>query len=221
MPITMQCDKSAEGATDVSKLHGYPEGQVIVRTIYAGCVLDKWERNGYDDSDFFALVWNEETQATEVIEYATTRGWTYANGATIDATPEVIAKATAYKIKQATAKYVRSSMDEALEPSKGKVCRVVKGRKVAKGSVVTVLGEPQRSVFGYNNETFNVLVRLADGSMLKTNVKNLEVTNPEQYHMTEAAAAQQAERAVKNSNWRSMPYIGISKRLANALARVL
>lgn len=221
MSIIMQCDKNAPGATDVSAQHGYPAGQVIVRTSHAGCVLDKWERNGYDDSDFFALVWNEETQATEVIEYATTRGWTYANGATIDATPEVIAKANAYKIKQATASYLRSSMDDACEPAKGKVCQVTKGRKIAKGSMVTIIGDPQRSVFGYNNEVYNVLVRLADGTMLKTNVTNLEVVNPEQYHMTEAAAAKEAARAVKNSNWRSMPYIGMSKRMSRALARVL
>ena len=44
-------------------------------------------------SDFYAVVWTGERLTS--VEYATTRGWTYANGATIDATDEVKAAAAA------------------------------------------------------------------------------------------------------------------------------
>ena len=27
---------------------------------YEGCVLDWYEHNGYDDSDWYAICWNEE-----------------------------------------------------------------------------------------------------------------------------------------------------------------
>lgn len=58
-----------------------------------GLVLDIYEHNGYDDSDFYALVWNEKEQKIDHVEYATTRGWSYPCNAWIDATPEVIEKA--------------------------------------------------------------------------------------------------------------------------------
>jgi len=64
---------------------------------FVGCVLSLREKNGYDDSDFFARVWDEEKQNVHEVMYATTRGWTYKNGATIDATDDVKAKAEAWE----------------------------------------------------------------------------------------------------------------------------
>lgn len=95
MAITMQCDKEAQGA--------YPAKytkDVWLQDTYQGCVIRTWERNGYDDSDFLALVWDEQEQKAFSIEYASTRGWSYCNGATVDATAEVIAKADAYLAKK-------------------------------------------------------------------------------------------------------------------------
>ena len=54
---------------------------------YVGAVLETYERNGYDDSDFLAVVWDGEQVTTR--EYASTRGWTYHNAASVDATPQV------------------------------------------------------------------------------------------------------------------------------------
>lgn len=63
---------------------------------YIGRVLTEYEKNGYNDSDFFAIVWDDETDTIKTIEYGSTRhGGSY--GCDIDATPEVIAKAKAYK----------------------------------------------------------------------------------------------------------------------------
>lgn len=32
---------------------------------YEGCVLDWYEHNGYDDSDWYAICWNEEKQTID------------------------------------------------------------------------------------------------------------------------------------------------------------
>ena len=73
-------------------------GKFYIEEYFVGCVLSLHENNHYDDSDFYAVVWNEETQALENNYYDSTR---YASNqyATIDATPEVRAKAEAYKLK--------------------------------------------------------------------------------------------------------------------------
>jgi hypothetical protein len=62
---------------------------------YKCAVLATRERNYYDDSDFYAIVWDEEKQCVHDVEYATTR---FGGGgdAWVDATPEVIEKAKAY-----------------------------------------------------------------------------------------------------------------------------
>ena len=62
---------------------------------YDGAVLATRERNYYNDSDFYAIVWDEEKQVVKSVEYATTR---FGGGgdAGVDATPEVIEKAKAY-----------------------------------------------------------------------------------------------------------------------------
>lgn len=72
---------------------------LYMKTTHIGQVIEIGERNYYDDSDFFARVWDGENISE--IEYATTRGWTYPNNAWIDATPEVIAEVKTYREKKA------------------------------------------------------------------------------------------------------------------------
>lgn len=108
---------------------------LYMKTSHVGLVLSLRERNGYDDSDFYALVWNPEKGAPEEIEYASTRGWTYPNGAAVDATPEVQAAYQAY-LDARHAEYVaRVNAEEAKKPTKGKTVKVVRGRKVKPGIV--------------------------------------------------------------------------------------
>ena len=93
MAITIDCQESAQGAYQVT-CNGYT---LWVKDIYKGCVLRKWEHNGYDDSDFYADVWDEAEQRVKSIEYATTRFWTYHLGAVVDATPEARGCAEAWE----------------------------------------------------------------------------------------------------------------------------
>lgn len=63
---------------------------------YQGAVISLYERNQYHDSDFFAIVWDQNSQSVRSVEYGTTR---FGSGgyADIDATPEVISMAKKYK----------------------------------------------------------------------------------------------------------------------------
>lgn len=101
------------------------ESKVTWDVTYEGCVLQIFERNGYDDSDFYAIVWDETDQCTKDVCYATTRGWTYANGAEVDATPEVLAAAQAWMrslwLRDARAENVARS----LRPAIGKEVRIL------------------------------------------------------------------------------------------------
>lgn len=220
--ITTMCNAETPGARDItaewrnSFAEGYQDRKLFVHDTYKGCVLDTYERNMHDDSDFYALVWDEETQSVKSIEYATTRAWTYPNHAEVDATPEVQAKALEHYVKSGAAGLVRNSETEAKKPAKGKTCRVVKGRKIAKGLIVKVIGSPVKSTYGYHSSVYNVLVQLPDNSMVHTNVENLEVLNPEQYYLSEADALLKARETVRllQGNYRSMGYIGIPASIA-------
>jgi hypothetical protein len=90
----------------VNKLHADEAHEVT----FEGCVLRTGEHNWHDDSDFYALVWDEEQGKVREIEYATTRGWTYHNSAKVDATPEARAKAVAWQAAQLFELYVEKAV---------------------------------------------------------------------------------------------------------------
>lgn len=70
---------------------------IILVETHQGLCLREREMNGYDDSDFYMLVWNEEKGEPEEICFASTRGWTYPCCASrVDATEEVRAKHAAW-----------------------------------------------------------------------------------------------------------------------------
>lgn len=69
---------------------------------HVGLCLSQYERNGYDDSDFYMVVWNPEKSEPETIMFASTRGWSYPSYASyVDATDEVKAAYAAYQARQA------------------------------------------------------------------------------------------------------------------------
>lgn len=67
---------------------------------YDGMVLDTFERNMYDDSDFYAIVWDEAEGKLKSVEYATTRGWTYHNRAVVDADEALREVVRAYLVER-------------------------------------------------------------------------------------------------------------------------
>lgn len=102
--------------------------------IYAGCVLDTYEHNGYDDSDWYAVCWDEEKGRIVEVEYDTTRagrgGW-----ARIDATDKVLRKVYRYYHR-----ICKDVFDRIFNPRQAKAVRkgdtvaVVRGRKVPRGA---------------------------------------------------------------------------------------
>ena len=109
---------------------------------YQGKVIREYERNGYDDSDFYAVVWDEEKQEPRHIQWATTRGWTYACGCVVDATPDVIEKYNAWCKRRDHAWAEYRKQERKYIPAKGKTIRSTTRRGKAKGKqgLVTWVG---------------------------------------------------------------------------------
>lgn len=110
---------------------------------YEGAVLAVYEANGYDDSDFYAVVWDAQAGCVRDVEYATTRGWTYHNGAAVDATAQVREAAMDwYRVRWIDATITRAHAD-AVKPAKGRVVRslTTRGKNVGLVGEVRWIGE--------------------------------------------------------------------------------
>ena len=141
---------------------------------HVGLVVNLYERNGYSDSDFFAVVINPETLETKDICYATTRGWTYNNGASIDAPAELIQrwqdKKDAARIAAALAAQAADEVAKAQIPYCGnRVAVVSKRSKLPCGMVGTVIyfersayAKPERKRFGGIREAARLLADLSN-----------------------------------------------------------
>lgn len=173
------------------KGYGSPEREPVVYEVtYEGAVLSLGERNYHDDSDFFARVWDGEKIIN--VEYATTRSWTYANGATIDATPEVIAAASEWQRKVLVSDLLAQSAAKARAIETGKAVVVVKGRKVPIGTEGIVFW---KGIDKFKSNHYSTAYRIgfkdAEGETHWTAESNVEVIAPESYEITaEEAEAQ-------------------------------
>jgi hypothetical protein len=167
-----------------------------MRTTHVGLVLDTGEINGYDDSDFYAVVWNPAEKKIERVTYASTRGWTYPNGAAIDATPEVRQEADAFlkagRREAALAAWRAKNKADARSPIKGRVVVVARGRKVPLGTEGVVIWK------GAGHYGERVGVKDAAGTVHWTAAKNVDVVNPEQFEAPDADGVAYAERV---SDW--------------------
>jgi hypothetical protein len=145
MPVIMMTNENNPNAVKTT----YGDTVVYMETTYVGCVLSTYENNGYDDSDFYANVWDEAGQCVKSIQYATTRGWTYPNYATVDATPEVKEKALAYKKRKFAEWEAQKAEREAECATKGREVTV----KVSKGKNKHLDGQTG-SVFWFGEDQY-------------------------------------------------------------------
>jgi hypothetical protein len=185
---------------------------------HIGLCLEEYERNGSNDSDFYMIVWNPETQKTETIEYASTRGWTYPCLASkVDATEETKTAATEY----ARACYLSSSFatnrTTARTPVHGRKVKVIKGytnkgTKVAVGTEGDIFWTGQSKNFSgsrwFRPEPM-IGLRALDGTRTFTKAANVEVLNPEQFEKPVTELVADAAKFVPY-NWRSMGYMGLA-----------
>jgi hypothetical protein len=123
-----------------------------------GCVVTTRERNGYDDSDFYAIYWDPEAKRLNEVEYATTRFATDGNSAYADAKDgpywdEIQAWLRNFNVKQIREAEIARWQQEAYYsclPQKGAKVKVVKGRKVPKGTEGIVFWTGERQRYGWD-----------------------------------------------------------------------
>jgi len=184
--------ETATMETPKAKVHDYDRD-------FTGYVLGIDERNGYSDSDFFAIVWDEEQQCVRTIDDGTTRFAAPPKYHGPSATPEVWAKAAAWWASKVGPKLAKETiLSQRMVIDIGSEVEVVKGRKVAKGTKGEVVwkGKDQfyRS-YGYKGtmyalpaRAYRIGLRLLDGSRVYTsmdNVTKLGVIQPTEAEISE------------------------------------
>lgn len=110
---------------------------LYMETTWIGRVLETREWNTYHDSDFYAVVWDDDLNdgagGTRRVEYATTRFWTYPNNAWVDATEEILEKYEKLLAKQRRAFHREKLARQRDAVEKDRTVEVVKGRKYEHG----------------------------------------------------------------------------------------
>jgi hypothetical protein len=129
---------------------------------YVGRVLETYEENGYNDSDFYAVVWDDETNSLIHKQFATTRFYSNGYGAKIDATPEIIEKATAERKTRFLKSAIEKDEETAKTVAKGKMVEINRGRK-NRGIIGEVfwVGNPEKFSY-YAKEHRSVGIKLDD-----------------------------------------------------------
>jgi hypothetical protein len=157
-------------------------GEEFYEITHAGHVLRLGEYNWHDDSDFYALVWDEEAGRPREVTYASTRGWTYNNGAAVDATPEVRAAYDAYRARVIAENAAAAEAVQARVPYVGRHVTVTEGRKVPVGTEGTIFwygpdkyARRQYRVFDDGRAGYRVGLKTADGEKFFTAATNVEV----------------------------------------------
>ena len=159
---------------------------------YEGAVLATFEKNGYDDSDFFAVVWDDEKQTVTTTQYATTRGWTYPNNAVVDATDEVVAKVEEWARGRLFERMRDADRAQARRVEVGRLVRLVKGRpKFRNGEKVTIGTEGYVAVMQEGQWGPRLKLRIGD-EQIWTALGNVEVVDPEQYFTDETELRERA-----------------------------
>lgn len=226
MAVTRMVETIRDGGAWVctenqSLFSGYPlnpDSTAVIERTYDGCVLDTYERNGYDDSDFYAVVWDRAERRLRTVQYATTRGWTYLNGAAVDATEDVLAEAedalrASYLERMRREDEAASRRVEAnVEVRLARTIRRRNGRRALqegeRAMVLSVEDSPFRTYYrnGYNRAGTDLRARVMfreDGERWYLSVRDLEVLDPDARRATEEDLAERAERAARQRSWRS------------------
>ena len=167
---------------------------------YEGCVLDWYENNGYDDSDWYAFCWNEEKQTIDKVLFDTTR-CACSGRAEIDATPEVLRKVYHYwKTLGKSLFDGRTNRMQAMKIHVGDTVRVIAGRKFKKGSVGKVFwcGTCRNPYSGCTEERIGIEV---DGNRQFINESQAELIGWEARLQT----GKERKRQIRNFAVNSMP----------------
>ena len=135
---------------------------IETKETYVGRVLETYEENGYHDSDFYAVVWDDETNSLIHKQFSTTRFYSNGYGAKIDATPEIIEKATTERKNRFLKSGIEADEETAKSIVKGKMVEINRGRK-NRGIIGEVfwVGNPEKFSY-YAKEHRSVGIKLDD-----------------------------------------------------------
>jgi len=135
---------------------------IETKETYTERVLEVYEDNGYNDSDFYAVVWDDEQNCILHKQYATTRFYSEGYGAKVDATPEIIEKANAEKAKYFLKFAIENDLENAKSVKIGKRVEITRGRK-NRGTIGEVfwVGRPEK--FSYHSKEYRTIgIKLND-----------------------------------------------------------
>ena len=163
--------------------------------LYAGATLTTREANYHDDSDFFAVVWDEAQQMVTRVCYATTRCWTYDASATPDATPEVLGKVEAYCLDAVFKLLKENNRDRASRVAIHKLVRSISKRS-KKFPIGTEGFTNDPYVDAYGNTVADI--DLTDGTRVYgVGVGMMEVVAPEQYYLSDETLMKEAQDIIE------------------------
>lgn len=168
---------------------------------YIGQVLYTFERNGHDDSDFMALVF---TDKPAVIQYGTTRFWTYHNSAKVDATAAVQTEAREYYYNSIVETEIRYDTMKQLFPVKGDTVKSLTSRGKNAGIVGTVMWIGEDGFKSTRHVTYHrVGIKVEGEDKLRyLPIERVERTEPRPVD-TDAIKAR-ARSFADNANWQSL-----------------
>jgi hypothetical protein len=170
---------------------------------HTGLVLSTYERNGINDSDFVAIVWNPDTHAIDHITYDSTSYGGYGK-ATVDATPDVIAEAEKALAARIAETDLAQARKDATTPVKGRLVRstTTRGKNVGAEGIVMWRGE-KRSRYGTWSYGYRVGIKVSGESRLRyLDETSVEVIEPPA--VDESAIIQRAAQAARRHQW-AMP----------------
>lgn len=168
---------------------------------YVGCVIDKYEHNGYDDSDWYAICWDEEEGKVIEIEYDTTRA-TGGGWAEIDATEEVLRKVYRYYYNLCRYEFDRFyNKRQAKEVQVGDIVKVVRGKKISKGTIGEVFWRGKRENY-YTHRTEDRVGIIIDNERVFLSTEYVEVVGWE----NRLIHGVERKRRIRNEAMRKMPY---------------
>jgi hypothetical protein len=163
--------------------HERDDTKNAILTTYEGKVLARYEKNGYHDSDFYAIVETDEPGKFTTVCYASTRGWTYLNGAIVDATPDVVERYEAFRKDIRDDAIAAREARQKLVLAKDLPVRVIKGKNKDLEGVIGWLGEDQYkrrrdySGFGLKSiDQFRIGIRVeGQKKLVFLNAQNVEI----------------------------------------------
>lgn len=150
--------------------------------IYVGATVYKTtEYIGEGDSSLVAVCWDAAEGREVRVIYGCDRPGSEVRPVTVDATPEVIAAWTAWRVQRSYERIRWEAERRAKVLERGRDAKVVKGRKVPVGTVGQVMWVGENK-FGPGQR---VGLRLASGEVVWTNADNVEVQDAERFMPSE------------------------------------